>query len=37
MADILDNINDEKVIADAKQKVLTLCKKYPVYPAGMKF
>jgi glycine hydroxymethyltransferase len=37
MADILDNINDEKVIAEAKQKVLTLCKKHPVYPAGMKF
>jgi glycine hydroxymethyltransferase len=37
MADILDNINDEKVIADAKQKVLALCKKHPVYPAGMKF
>jgi glycine hydroxymethyltransferase len=37
MMDILDNVNDDKVIADAKQKVLALCKKYPVYPAGMKF
>ncbi|MFI4967860.1 MAG: serine hydroxymethyltransferase [Gammaproteobacteria bacterium] len=37
MMDILDNINDDKVTADAKQKVLALCKKYPVYPAGMKF
>jgi glycine hydroxymethyltransferase len=37
MMDILDNINDEKLIADAKQKVLTLCKQYPVYPASTKF
>ncbi len=37
MADILDNINDEKVIADAKLKVLALCKQHPVYPATMKF
>jgi glycine hydroxymethyltransferase len=37
MADIIDNINDEKVIADAKQKVLALCKQHPVYPAGTKF
>ncbi|HEY3859480.1 MAG TPA: serine hydroxymethyltransferase [Gammaproteobacteria bacterium] len=37
MADILDNINDEKTIADAKQKVLALCKQHPVYPPGTKF
>ena len=37
MADILDHMGDEKVIADARQKVLALCRKYPVYPAGMKF
>ena len=37
MADILDNINDEKVIAGAKQKVLALCRKYPVYSAETKF
>ncbi|HEX4300779.1 MAG TPA: serine hydroxymethyltransferase [Gammaproteobacteria bacterium] len=37
MMDILDNINDEKLIADAKQKVLALCKQYPVYPASTKF
>ena len=37
IADVLDNINDEQAIASVKDKVLALCKKYPVYPAGMKF
>jgi glycine hydroxymethyltransferase len=36
MADIMDHMGDEKIIADAKQKVLALCKKYPVYPSSMK-
>ncbi|HEV7165016.1 MAG TPA: serine hydroxymethyltransferase [Gammaproteobacteria bacterium] len=37
IADVLDNINDEQAIASVKDKVLALCKKYPVYPAGLKF
>ncbi len=31
MCDILDNLNDEATIESVKQKVLTICKKYPVY------
>jgi len=37
MADILDHMGDEKVIADTKQKVLALCKKHPVYGGSVKF
>lgn len=31
MCDILDNLNDEATIEAVKQKVLAICKKYPVY------
>ncbi|HVY22234.1 MAG TPA: serine hydroxymethyltransferase [Steroidobacteraceae bacterium] len=31
IADVLDNINDESVIARVKQDVLKLCKQFPVY------
>lgn len=31
IADVLDHINDETVIARVKQDVLTICKKFPVY------
>ena len=31
MADVMDNMDDEKVIADIKQKVIELCAKFPVY------
>jgi glycine hydroxymethyltransferase len=31
MCDVLDNIEDEAVIHDVKQKVLDLCKNFPVY------
>ncbi len=31
MADVMDNMNDEKVISDTKQKVIDLCDKFPVY------
>ncbi|MGA9853833.1 MAG: serine hydroxymethyltransferase [Gammaproteobacteria bacterium] len=37
IADILDDLNDEKTIAEVREKVLTLCRKYPVYPADMKY
>ena len=37
IADILDHMGDEKVIADTKQKVLALCKKHPVYGGAVKF
>jgi glycine hydroxymethyltransferase len=37
IADILDHMGDEKVIADTKQKVLAMCKKYPVYGGSVKF
>ncbi|HEX2668571.1 MAG TPA: serine hydroxymethyltransferase [Gammaproteobacteria bacterium] len=37
IADILDHIGDEKVIADTKQKVLAMCKKFPVYGGSVKF
>ena len=31
MCDLLDNIEDEAVIAEVKQKVLELCSRFPVY------
>lgn len=31
IADVLDDINNEAVILETKQKVLDLCKKFPVY------
>ncbi|MGH8307498.1 MAG: serine hydroxymethyltransferase [Gammaproteobacteria bacterium] len=37
MADILDNLDNEKTIARVKDQVLALCRKFPVYPAGMRF
>jgi len=37
IADILDHMGDEKVIADTKQKVLAMCKRYPVYGGSVKF
>ncbi len=32
ICDVLDNIGDEKVIAEVKQKVLAICARLPVYP-----
>ncbi len=37
IADILDHMGDEKVVTATKQKVLALCKKYPVYGGSVKF
>ncbi len=37
IADILDNLNNEKTIAGVRAKVLEMCRKYPVYPPSMKF
>jgi len=37
IADVLDDMGNEKKIAEVKQKVLGMCKKFPVYPAGLKF
>jgi len=37
IADILDHMGDEKVVADTRQKVLALCKKHPVYGGSVKF
>ena len=31
MADVMDNMDDEKVIAETKQQVIDLCAKFPVY------
>jgi glycine hydroxymethyltransferase len=31
MCDVLDNIEDEAVIAQVKQKVVELCSRFPVY------
>ena len=31
MADVMDNMSDEKVIEEIKQKVIDLCAKFPVY------
>ncbi len=37
IADVLDHINDEKVLASTKDKVLAMCKKFPVYGGSVKF
>ena len=37
IADILDHMGDEKVITETRQKVLALCKKFPVYGGSVKF
>ncbi len=37
IADVLDDMGNEKKIAEVKQKVLAVCKKFPVYPATLKF
>jgi len=37
IADVLDDMGNEKKIAEVKQKVLAMCKKFPVYPATLKF
>ncbi|HSC46942.1 MAG TPA: serine hydroxymethyltransferase [Gammaproteobacteria bacterium] len=37
IADVLDHRGDEKTVAAVKDKALALCKKHPVYPAGIKF
>ncbi|MGH8279379.1 MAG: serine hydroxymethyltransferase [Gammaproteobacteria bacterium] len=37
MADILDNLGDQKTIARVKDQVLALCRKFPVYPADLQF
>ena len=31
MCDVMENINDEKVIAEVREKVTALCKRFPVY------
>lgn len=31
MSDVMDNMTDEKVLNDTKQKVIELCEKFPVY------
>jgi glycine hydroxymethyltransferase len=33
ICDVLDNIDDQSVIAAAREKVQTLCARFPVYPA----
>lgn len=35
MCDILDNLNDQAIIARVKAEVLALCGRYPVYAAGV--
>ncbi|MDE2196542.1 MAG: serine hydroxymethyltransferase [Gammaproteobacteria bacterium] len=37
IADILDDLNNEKTLARVKDQVLALCKRFPVYPADMQF
>ncbi len=37
IADVLDDMSNEKKIAEVKQKVLSMCKKFPVYPSTMRF
>lgn len=37
MADILDDLGNQKTIARVKDQVLALCRKFPVYPADLKF
>ncbi|HVC38099.1 MAG TPA: serine hydroxymethyltransferase [Gammaproteobacteria bacterium] len=36
IADILDDLNDEKIIMRVRDQVLAMCRKFPVYPANMK-
>ena len=37
IADILDDLGNEKTIAATKEKVLAMCKKFPVYGGSVKF
>src|SRR5579863_1194644 len=37
IADILDDMNNEQKIAAVKDKVLAMCRKYPVYGGSVKF
>ncbi|HET7922304.1 MAG TPA: serine hydroxymethyltransferase [Gammaproteobacteria bacterium] len=37
IADILDDIGNDKTIAAVKDRVLALCRKFPVYGGGLKF
>ncbi len=37
MADILDNLGNEKTIARIKDQVLALCRKFPVYSSELQF
>ena len=37
IADILDDPNDDKTIAAVRDKVLAMCRKFPVYPPSMKY
>ena len=37
IADILDDMDNEKLIASTKEKVLAVCKKFPVYGGSVKF
>ncbi|HEV2110704.1 MAG TPA: serine hydroxymethyltransferase [Gammaproteobacteria bacterium] len=37
IADVLDDLNNEQKIAAVKQKVLAMCKKFPVYPSDLEF
>lgn len=37
MADILDDLGNQKTIARVKAQVLALCRRFPVYPADLKF
>ncbi|MFP5402838.1 MAG: serine hydroxymethyltransferase, partial [Gammaproteobacteria bacterium] len=34
ICDVLDDINDESVIAAVREKVAALCARFPVYPAS---
>jgi glycine hydroxymethyltransferase len=31
MCEVMDNLQDDKIIQDTRNKVLDICKKYPVY------
>lgn len=33
VSDVLDNLNNEKIIEQVRSQVLEICKKYPVYPS----
>ncbi|MDX1454482.1 MAG: serine hydroxymethyltransferase [Gammaproteobacteria bacterium] len=37
IADVIDSKGDEKVIAETREAVKALCKKFPVYPEHMQF